>query len=153
MLSALGSLGACGQRPRAPAYSYTLLDGTRQDSTRWLGHVTLVNFWATTCSICVAEMPQSIALRQQYQPHGFELLAVAMSHDPPARVAHFAESRALPFPVIIDNMGAIARAFGDVRVTPTWFLIDRQGRIAREWAGAPDMAALRPRIEGLLAEG
>ena len=149
---ALGMLAGCGQRPLAPIFDYTLLDGTPQDSRRWLGQVTLVDFWATTCSICVAEMTHTVALRQRHQARGFELLAVAMSYDAPARVAQFAEARALAFPVIIDNTGAIARAFGDVRATPTRFLIDRRGRVARQWVGTLDVSKLDAEIEKLLAE-
>ena len=75
-----------------------------------------------------------------------------MTTSAPARVAGFAESRRLPFGVVIDNTGAIARAFGDVALTPTTFLIDRRGAIARRYVGEPDFAALQTLVERLLAE-
>jgi peroxiredoxin len=131
-------------REAAPRFGYTLLDGSRADSSGLTGRVTLVNFWATTCAICVAEMHHWTALYQELKPTGqFETLAVAMSYDPPARVAHFAESRRLPFGVVIDNTGEVARAFGDVRVTPSLFLLDRQGRIAKRYVGKVDVGAVR----------
>ena len=75
-----------------------------------------------------------------------------MSHDPPAYVAHFAESRRLPFGVVIDNTGAIARAWGDVQITPTSFLVDRRGAIVKRYVGVPDFVALHGLVEQLLAE-
>jgi len=77
---------------------------------------------------------------------------VAMSYDPPAYVANFAERRQLPFSVAIDNTGVIARAFGDIRLTPTTFLIDKRGAIVKRYVGAPDFAALNKLVEELLAE-
>jgi peroxiredoxin len=148
----LAGLSACARREAAPDFGYTLLDGTRGQSQALRGKVLLVNFWATTCAVCVKEMPQIVATHQRYRARGFDTLAVAMSHDPPALVAHFAESRRLPFGVAIDNTGAIARAWGDVRATPTTFVVDKRGAIARRWVGEPDFAALHGLIEQLLAE-
>ena len=145
-------VSGCSRPTVAPSFGYTLLDGSRHESTALRGKVVLVNFWATTCSVCVAEMPQLVALHQRYRARNFETLAVAMSYDPPARVAEYAETRQLPFGVAIDNTGAIAKAFGDIRGTPTSFLIDRQGVVAREWVGAPDFTQLGQDIDRLLAK-
>ena len=54
--------------------------------------------------------------------------------------------------MVIDNTGAIAKAWGDVAVTPTTFLVDKRGRIAERWVGAPDFQALHARIEQLLRQ-
>ena len=151
-LPTLAGLTGCGQREPAPGVAYTLLDGRAGHTAAHRGQVMLVNFWATSCVACVREMPSFVATWRKYQPRGFEVLAVAMSYDPPAQVAHFAETRALPFGVVIDNTGAIAHAFGDVSVTPTIFVIDRRGHIAKRYVGAPDVAELHRHVEGLLAE-
>lgn len=143
---------ACSRREPAPDFSYTLLDGRGGSMASLRGKVLLVNFWATSCATCVAEMPQIVATHEKFNPRGFEALAVAMSHDPPAHVAHFAESRRLPFGVVIDNTGAIARAWGDVKLTPTTFLVDRRGVVVERVVGRPDFTALHARIEQLLAE-
>jgi peroxiredoxin len=139
-------------RPAAPVVSYTLLDGSSQRLDALRGKVVLVNFWATTCAICVQKMPDLVATHQTFRAHGFETLAVAMSHDPPAYVARFAETRDLPFGVVIDNTGEIARRFGDVRLTPTTFVIDKRGDIVKRYVGAPDVAELHALVERLLAE-
>jgi peroxiredoxin len=145
-------LPACSSRDPAPDFSYTLLDGSQGRTQDLRGKVLLINFWATSCVTCVKEMPQIAATHLKFKPRGYETLAVAMSYDPPAYVANFAQSRQLPFGVVIDNTGAIARAFGDVRLTPTTFLIDKKGAIVKRYVGEPDFAALHGLVEKLLAE-
>lgn len=143
-----------GQTPvLAPDLSVTLLDGQRLQTGDLRGQVVLVNFWATSCAVCVAEMPALVATHRKYRAQGYQTLAVAMAYDPPALVARFAEQRGLPFGVVIDNTGAIARSFGDVVATPTSVLINRRGEIVERYLGAPDFAALHQRVEQLLAEG
>ncbi len=136
----------------APTVPYTLLDGQRLSTAQLKGQVVLVNFWATSCSTCVAEMPQLMATHEKFKAQGFQTLAVAMSYDPPAYVASFAETRKLPFGVAIDNTGDIARSFGQVQLTPTTFLINKRGEIVKRYVGAPDFAALHTLVAQLLAE-
>jgi peroxiredoxin len=150
--SAAASLGGCSARTPAPQFSYTLLDGTQAHTQALRGKVVLVNFWATSCASCVQEMPELVATHRKFAPRGFETLAVAMSYDPPAYVAHFAQSRQLPFGVVIDNTGAIAQGFGDVRLTPTTFLIDKRGAIVKRFVGEPNFADLHTLVDQLLAE-
>jgi len=116
------------------------------------GKVVLVNFWATDCPVCVAEMPDLERTYSRFRDSGLELVAVAMRHDPPNRVAHFAESNRLPFKVALDVMGEHAKAFGGVRATPTTFLIDKRGNIAERIVGKPDFGKLNALIEEKLKE-
>jgi peroxiredoxin len=149
-------LAACGRQPAAadrPAdFRYTLLDGVERPSAGLQGQVVLVNFWATTCSICLREMPRFVATHRQFSPRGLQTLAVAVQDDAPARVAAYAQNRALPFGVAIDNTGAIAQAFGGVRGTPTCLLLDRSGRIVWRHEGEPDFDALHGRLTVLLGQ-
>ncbi|MES2959553.1 MAG: TlpA disulfide reductase family protein [Pseudomonadota bacterium] len=140
------------KREAVPAVSYTLLDGSKGSTESLRGKVVLVNFWATSCTTCVAEMPQVVATYNKFKERGYETVAVAMSYDPPAYVARFAQSRQLPFAVAIDNTGEIAKRFGDIQLTPTTFLIDKHGQIVKRFVGAPDFAALHKLIDQLLAE-
>lgn len=151
VLSALLALTGCGQE-RAPDSSFVLLDGSQLRSAQLQGKVVLVNFWATSCTTCVAEMPELAATYQKYRDKGYETLAVAMSYDPPAYVVNFAESRKLPFKVAIDNTGANAKAWGDVKLTPTTYLVNKRGEIVKRYVGTPDFAELHRLIEKLLAE-
>ncbi len=136
----------------APQSTFVLLDGSSQTTAQLKGKVTLVNFWATSCTSCVAEMPQLIATHNKYRAQGFDTVAVAMKYDPPSYVVNFAQTRALPFKVAIDNTGAVAQAWGDVQLTPTTFVVNKRGEIVKRYVGQPDFAQLHALIERLLAE-
>ena len=116
------------------------------------GKVTLVNFWATSCTSCVAEMPRLAATHQKYNSMGFDTIAVAMSYDPPSYVVNFAQTRQLPFSVAIDNTGTLAKAWGEVKLTPTTYLVNKRGEIVKRYLGEPDFVDLHQLIEKLLAE-
>jgi peroxiredoxin len=137
---------------QAPASTFVLLDGSQKSTADLKGRVTLVNFWATSCTTCVSEMPDLVATHTKYHGQGFDTVAVAMSYDPPAYVVNFAQSRKLPFKVAIDNTGAVAKAWGDVKLTPTTYVVDKRGRIVKRYIGSPDFAELNRLIEKLLAE-
>ena len=142
----------CAAKETAPDFSYTLLDGrTQRFAQSREGRVVLVNFWATSCTTCVHEMPAMMETFQQFKDRGYDMLAVAMNYDNPDYVANFARSRALPFGVAHDRDGAIAKAFGDVRLTPTSFLVDKRGAVVKKYVGEPDFPAFRQLIGELLA--
>ncbi|OZA57283.1 MAG: redoxin [Acidovorax sp. 17-64-282] len=105
-------------RSEAPESTFVLLDGSSQTTADLRGKVTLVNFWATSCSY----------------------------------VVNFAESRKLPFKVALDNTGAVAKAWGDVRLTPSTFIVNKRGEIVKSFVGAPNFPELHQLIEKLLAE-
>ena len=150
-LAAALTLAGCG-KDAAPESTFVLLDGSRQSTQDFKGKVTLVNFWATSCTTCVAEMPQIVATYDKFKAKGYETVAVAMKYDPPSYVVNFAETRKLPFKVAIDNTGAVAEAWGEVKLTPTTFVLNKQGEIVKRYVGAPNFDELHKLIEKLLAE-
>jgi peroxiredoxin len=136
----------------APPATFVLLDGSKRSTQDLKGRVTLVNFWATSCTTCVAEMPKVMATYEKYHAKGFDTIAVAMSYDPPAYVVNFAETRKLPFQVAIDNTGAVAKAWGEVKLTPTTYVVNKKAQIVKRFVGEPNFAELHKLIEQLLAE-
>jgi peroxiredoxin len=152
LLALLAGAGFLGWRfwlppERAPAVTYALIDGQRLSQASLRGKVVLVNFWATSCVICVREMPSLIRLHQQFAHRGFETVAVAMAYDRPDFVLHFARTQALPFPVALDLQGTLAQAYAPVVVTPTTILIGPEGEVIRRWVGEP---ASWPALESLI---
>ncbi len=133
-----------------PDLSYPIIDGRRIGPEPLAGRVTLVSFWATSCGICVAEMPDLVALHSRYARRGFELLAIAMPYDRPDHVLDFARRRALPFPVALDPTGAAVAAWGGILGTPTAWLVAPDGRVVAQWIGRLDIDRVRARIESLL---
>ena len=146
----LGAAAALLQRAAAPEVRFATLSGEPLTTSSLRGKVLLVNFWATSCASCVQEMPNLAAAYRKLAPRGYEMVAVAMSYDHPNRVAEFAHRRALPFKVVLDGDGSIARDFGGVRATPTSFLIDRKGRVLKRYLGEPDWAQFYTLVEQAL---
>lgn len=136
----------------APQVAFTSIQGEKLTTADLRGRVVLVNFWATDCPVCVKEMPRLVQTYKSYAPKGVELIAVAMRHDPPNYVLDYAEKNQLPFKVALDPMGELARAFDDVRLTPTTIVIDKRGKVVERILGEPDFAKLERLIEKKLAE-
>ena len=131
----------------APAATFTTLEGKSIVLAELRGKVVLVNFWATSCPGCIKEMPDMVETYKQYKDRGFEIVAVAMSYDPPNYVANFVQTRQLPFPVALDVNGEHARAFGNVQVTPTTFIIGKDGRILEQKLGELDFIKLKALLD------
>jgi peroxiredoxin len=136
----------------APEVRFATLSGKSFATSDLRGKVVLVNFWATSCVVCVKEMPRMVETYKKYAPRGYEMVAVAMSYDHPNQVAEFANSRGLPFQVALDTDGAIAKSFGDIRVTPTTFVLDKQGRVLKRYLGEPDWAEFHGLLDKALRD-
>lgn len=137
----LFALQGCGKQS-APNVGFTDIKGQSISLAELKGKVVMVNFWATSCTTCVGEMPDMIKTYEQYHAKGLEFVAVAMSYDPPNYVLNFSQTRQLPFRVALDIDGKLAQAFGEVKLTPTTFVIDKQGVIIKKYVGAPDFSEL-----------
>lgn len=83
-------------------------------------------------------------------PKGYRTIAVAMDYDNPDFVANFVASRKLPFDVVHDADGSIAKAFEGTKLTPTSYLIDKQGRVVKRYVGEPKHDEFKATIEALL---
>jgi len=134
----------------APNVEFTALDGSVFTTEDLRGKVVIVKFWATDCTTCVAQMPDTIARYQRFSDQGFDTIAVAMKHDPESYVRNFTKSRELPFTVAMDSDGNIAKAFGDVKMTPTTLLIDKKGNIIKRYLGNYDEEKLIATIKKAL---
>jgi thiol-disulfide isomerase/thioredoxin len=152
ILLALGALAvgvfAGWNRPIAlPEVNFIGVRGDQFAMSSLKGKVVLVNFWATSCTVCVSEMPKMVQTFEKYREHGLETVAVAMPYDPPDRVFAYAQQNKLPFRVTLDIFGKAMQAFGGIRGTPTTFLVDRRGKIVQRFEGEPDFAMLNELIE------
>jgi peroxiredoxin len=141
-----------GGSSRAPDSTFVLMDGSKKQTVDLRGQVALVNFWATSCVSCVAEMPDMVRTYEKYKGKGFGTVAVAMQYDPPSYVVNFVTSRKLPFDIALDNTGAVAKAWGDVQITPTTYLLNKRGEIVKRFVGSPDFTELHALIDKLLLE-
>jgi thiol-disulfide isomerase/thioredoxin len=118
-------------------FTVTLLDGKTQSLSDYRGKAVFLNFWATWCPPCQAEMPSMETLYQRYRDRGLEFLAVDLGESG-SEVTAFLEDRNLSFPAGLDGTGQIGALYG-IRGIPTTFIIDKEGLIiatvvgGREW--------------------
>jgi len=150
----LGTLGYLWLAPAglktSPDISLVTIDGEQLQLASLRGKPLLVTFWATTCPGCIREVPHLIELYEELAPQGLKIIAIAMDYDPPNRVLAMRNARNIPYPVALDIHAEAARAFGNVRLTPTAFLIAPDGRIIYRKTGEMNMTQLRQDILGLL---
>jgi thiol-disulfide isomerase/thioredoxin len=136
----------------APTLPIELLrpDGTPLALAGLRGQVVLVNFWATWCAPCIAEMPSLQRLRETLGPQGFEVLGVNL-REGPARIDAFTQQAGVRFPIVRDTDGAVAQLWG-ARIFPSSYVVDRSGRIRYVLVGEADWTspALLATIRALL---
>lgn len=136
----------------APALELNDLGGAGHRLADYSGKVVLVNFWATWCEPCRAEMPSLERLRQSMRGRPFEVLAVNVGES--GRVAgDFARKIQVGFTILLDREGRTTRSWG-ARVLPASFVIGPDGEIQYSYLGELDWSGneVRSRIEALLPQ-
>lgn len=128
---------------------FRIIDGRRIQLSELAGKPLIVSFWATTCGTCIRKTPELISLYREIHP-GAELVAVAMSYDPPNRILDYSSIHDIPYPISLDLDGSIAKSFDDVSLTPTIFLLDTSGKIVFSQRGDIDISVLRRKLFGLI---
>jgi cytochrome c biogenesis protein CcmG/thiol:disulfide interchange protein DsbE len=120
----------------APDFTLAAVDGDDIQLSSLRGRPVILNFWATWCSPCRAEMPELEAVWQRYQADGLVMIGVDQGEDA-ATVAQFARGVVeTTFPLLLDTNQAVGRAYG-VRALPTTVFIDAEGRIQDVRIGGP----------------
>jgi peroxiredoxin len=134
----------------SPDIKLVTIDGEQLQLASLRGNPLLVTFWATTCPGCIKEMPHLIELYEELSPQGLEIIGIAMDYDPPNQVLAMRNAKNIPYPIALDLDAEAARAFGNVRLTPTSFLIAPDGRIVYQKLGKMSMEKLRQDILAML---
>jgi len=116
----------------APAFTLTNLEGEEVSLESLRGKVVLLNFWATWCEPCRAEMPFLELLYAQFRRQGLEVVGV--SEETAETVAGYWKTNGIPFVALLDPGGKVKEAYG-VQGLPSTFLIARDGRISFVFTG------------------
>jgi len=128
------------------------MSGATHDLAAYRGKVVLLNFWATWCEPCRAEMPSIERLRQQFSEAPFVVLAVNVD-EPEARIRRFLERMPLHFVMLLDPGMQATRAW-NARILPASYLIGRDGRIRYsvrgdlDWSSEHVVTAVRELLRG-----
>ncbi len=116
-----------------PAFTMRDLDGRTISSAAFKGKVVIVNFWATWCPPCRAEIPDLIALQDKYRDT-VQVIGVSQDEIAPEQVKRFAVDHGMNYPIVMST-GEIETLFPGIRALPTSFILDREGRLVQKHVG------------------
>lgn len=139
---------ATGERPPAPDFTLETLEGETVQLEDYAGEVVLINFWASWCPPCKAEMPDLQRYYEAYRDEGFVILGVNASEERGA-VEAFVADHDITFPVAIDSTQEMMGEYG-VTGLPSSFFVDREGRILGYWPGVLTFDLLEERLTPVL---
>jgi peroxiredoxin len=160
-LWAQGCLNRLDASGKPIAMQFTALDGREVDLSKMKGQVVLVDFWATTCGPCVAELPRVKAAYDSFHKQGFEVIGISCDTDKD-QLTRFIREKGLPWPQYFDGQqqekNKFAQGFG-IDGIPHLFLVDKKGCLrfdnvqARDgFHGRGDTTTFEQKISSLLAE-
>ena len=131
-----------------PPFLVTDVDGKSVSTVQLRGKIIIVNFWATWCPPCRAEIPELIALQNKYKDQ-LEIIGVSMDDDAsPAQVKAFAAKAGINYPIV---MGAeIAKEYGGVPALPTSFVVNKDGGIVQKHVGMLQPEEIETEVRALL---
>ena len=135
----------------APAWELPLIGGGTLNSADLAGKIVVVDFWATWCPPCRAEVPHYVELQETYREKGLVIVGISFDEGANAegRVVKFMEDYKINYPVVMGD-AAVAEAFGGIEAFPTTFVVDREGRLVNRKVGYKPKSYLEEILSGLL---
>jgi thiol-disulfide isomerase/thioredoxin len=159
------SAHACGERPESsdsqdvvrlfkqptviPTFTMKDLDGRSISSDSWRGKVVFVNFWATWCPPCRAEIPDLVELQKKY-PDEIVIVGVSEDEGPIESVREFAATYKVNYPIVMVTP-EMRKIFKGIVALPTTFVLDRKGQIVQKHVG--QLSPLRTEAEARVLSG
>ncbi len=134
-----------------PEFTLQDIEGKMRNINEWDGKVILVNFWATWCPPCKKEIPDFMALQDQYGEKGFQIIGVAI--DDEESVKDFADTLGMNYPIMAAELAAmdIARSYGNrIGALPFSTFVDRSGTIKHTKAGELSKVEAEKIIQSML---
>ncbi len=116
-----------------PAFLVNDLDGNPVSTAAWKGKVVFVNFWATWCPPCRAEIPILIDLQNRYKDR-LQIVGVSVDDGDPADVKQFAKEAGINYPIVMADR-AIVKEYGGVPALPTMFVVNPDGNVVQKHEG------------------
>jgi cytochrome c biogenesis protein CcmG, thiol:disulfide interchange protein DsbE len=133
----------------APDFSLSDLSGQKLALSTYRGKVVLLDFWATWCDPCKAEIPHFVEMQNGYGAQGLQVIGISMDDDEQL-ARDFRQQYKMNYPVAMGNP-QLAEQYGGILGLPITFTIDREGRIVSRHIGATDPSVFEAEIEKLLS--
>lgn len=134
----------------APAFELRDLDGKTVSLAEAKGKIVLLNFWATWCGPCRAEIADLVDLQKRYADK-FEIIALATDEDDADEVRRFVVKSGINYRVAMTS-DEVRRDYGGISALPTSFVIDAQGRIVQKHVGLNDPAIYELELKAMLGQ-
>lgn len=131
-----------------PAFTVETLEGQTISAESLRGKVILLNFWATWCGPCIAEIPDLIQLQNKYERQ-FQVIGLSVDAGSPEDVKRFVQEKKINYPIAIVSSDLQGK-FGGVMGLPTSFIVNTNGRIVQKHVGLRDPAIYDLEIRALL---
>ena len=145
-----GSLAqAADSKIAAPDWHLSDLDGKPVKLSDFKGKVVILDFWATWCPPCRAEIPGFVAIQKKYADKGFTVIGVSLDKQGVSVVKPFTRQLGMNYPVVMGNPKTVDD-YGGITTIPTTFVIDRQGNVVTAYEGFTDQATFESVIAPLL---
>jgi thiol-disulfide isomerase/thioredoxin len=119
--------------PAVPSFTVADLEGRSISTANLKGKVVIVNFWATWCPPCRAEIPDLVALQEKYRD-SLQVIGVSQDEIAPEQVKRFAVEHGMNYPIVMSS-SQIEKLFPGVHALPTSFVLDREGRLVQKHVG------------------
>jgi thiol-disulfide isomerase/thioredoxin len=141
------------ERTPAPKLVFSDIPGARRQFSQLKGKVIVVNFWATWCAPCKAEMPEFVKAYGDYRNRGVAFVGAANEpRSAKAKVREFIQGMEITFPIWLEASEDHMKALGVGPGIPATVIVDAQGRVAAKIGGVTDAAQLRELLERILSE-
>ena len=134
---------------KAPVWKLKDIEGHEVNSADFKGKVVVIDFWATWCPPCRAEIPNYIALQKKYADQGLVINGISVDENGAEAVTPFAKAKGINYKMLLAEDSVVA-TFGGIDGIPTTFLIDREGNIRDKKVGMAEAADYEKRVVGLL---
>lgn len=141
--------GFASDQKKAPSLSANTADGTVIDLAKLKGKVVIVNFWATWCGPCRAEIPDFISVYADKKRNGLEIIGISLDEGGWGDVTPYVQRSKITYPIVLGDRN-VARAWGNIQAIPTTFIVDKQGNIVETHVGLMTKAQLLAKIKPLL---